>query len=351
MHKLLSSLFLASVTLCSMAQSRTSWRDYIQHLEGGLSVGTTGIGLDVAAPVNDMIDVRMGFSLMPQFRKKTGFDVQVGEVKEDKYDKDGNRIETKFDRMSAMLQSMTGFRVVDVVGMYCVPTYHNFKLVVDVKPFADKRWYVSGGFYWGNSVFARAYNDTEAMTSLLAVGMYNRIYTAILNEDPVVDYQYGTSHISFELPPNINQKFIDSGRMAMGVGRWKHDQYYEEDVYSSDGKDLLHQAGDLKHKAGSPYLMEPGHDGMVKVTMKTNRFKPYIGGGFHDQLDKEGVWEWSADAGILIWGGVPHMRTHEGVCLVHDVTGVKGKPGRYIGFARALPVFPVLEIRLVRNIF
>ena len=49
-------------------------------------------------------------------------------------------------------------------------------LLVDVFPFKNnKHWHFTAGFYWGNSTIGKAYNTTEDMPSLVAVGIYNNM--------------------------------------------------------------------------------------------------------------------------------------------------------------------------------
>ena len=75
------------------------------------------------------------------------------------------------------MKGFSGYEVEDHVDMLGKPTMNNFKLLLDIFPFKNnKHWHFTAGFYWGPSQFAKADNTTEAMTSLLAVGIYNRMY-------------------------------------------------------------------------------------------------------------------------------------------------------------------------------
>ena len=40
-----------------------------KHLELSLTLGTSGVGLDVAVPVSQIVQVRIGYDYMPQFKK------------------------------------------------------------------------------------------------------------------------------------------------------------------------------------------------------------------------------------------------------------------------------------------
>ena len=147
-----------------------------QNLDVSVTAGTTGIGIDVASKIGNNVQLRAGYEYMPRFKKSIYFPVEVGGQPAVAYDANGNRVETTFDRLSKMLKELTGFTVEDEVEMVGKPTINNFKFLVDVFPFKNKHWHVTGGFYWGPSQFAYAENSTTAMTSLLAVSMYNQIY-------------------------------------------------------------------------------------------------------------------------------------------------------------------------------
>ena len=170
-------LLIAAACMLGTAQAQDSlqtesWfkkNKVFQNLDVSITAGTTGIGIDVASKIGDYVQLRAGYDYMPRFTKSIYFPVEVGGEPAVKYDAQGNREETKFDRMSKLLTSLTGYTVDDEVEMVGKPTVNNFKLLVDVFPFTNKHWHVTAGFYWGPSQFAYAENSTRAMTSLLAV--------------------------------------------------------------------------------------------------------------------------------------------------------------------------------------
>lgn len=348
----LSSLLLAfllfPLTLLAQGKFGPAFTsdNYFDKMEVGVSLGSTGIGVDVAAPVGSFVNVRAGFSFMPSFKYVSSFEVQVGDKKEKKFDEHGNRLVTKFDTLSQMLEGFTGFKVDDQIDMYCRPSYYNFRLVADVMPFANKHWHLSAGIYMGSRTIGRAYNTTEDMPSLLAVCLYNHMYDCAKDRKPI--FSFGGQELALDY--DKRQVFLRYGRMSIGVGEYKENHYYQEDVVD-EWDDVIHAKGDIEHAEGSPYLMVPNEDGMVKVKLKANPIKPYIGGGYSGAISKDGKTSLTFDAGVLFWGGVPHVYTHEGVCLTHDVRNVKGKVGRYVSMVKGLPVFPVLELKVTRRIF
>lgn len=302
------------------------------HLDASVTLGTTGIGFDVATPLGDYAQLRVGYSFMPSFHKSMYFGVQVGDTPESKYDANGNRVETKFEKMAGALNQITGYQVEDQVEMIGMPTYNNLKVLVDVFPLQkDKRWHVTAGFFLGPSRIAKAYNATEAMPTLMAVSIYNTMCDKTLASyeggwpyDPIISvgpFELGGT----ETVENLTERFIRYGRMGMHVGDYDN---------------------------GTPYMMEPGDDGMVRAEVKANAFKPYFGLGYGGRLlrnnDKFHI---AVDLGAMLWGGSPSIVTHEGVDLTKDVSNISGKVGDYVSLAKNFKLFPVFDVRFVYHIF
>ncbi|MBP5778327.1 MAG: hypothetical protein J6W56_12375 [Prevotella sp.] len=321
------------------------WKEHniLQHLDLSLTAGTTGIGLDVASQVGDYVQVRAGYEFVPRFHKNLKFNLTVGGEPARKYDKDGNRVITKFDKMNEFLYQFTGYDVEDHVDMIGTPTINNFKFMVDVTPLKDyKNWHVTAGFFWGPSQFAYAENSTEAMVSLLSVGMYNRMYEKATSDpvEPLIDLEeLGYSGIQFdkEVQDMIYQKIRSFGRLGFAMGTFKHDVV--------DNKGVVHYAGE-------PYIMEPDDDCMVRVKAKSNAFKPYLGVGYSGRLVKgRDDWKISVDAGAMFWGGTPDLIVHDGINLTKDVENIGGQVGDYVDLFKAFKVYPVLTVRFTKNIF
>ena len=103
---------------------------------------------------------------------------------------------------------------------------------------------------------------------------------------------------------------------------------------------------------GTPYMMEPGDDGMVRAEVKANAFKPYFGLGYGGRLLRNNDrFHVAVDLGAMFWGGSPSIVTHEGVNLTNDVSNISGKVGDYVSLAKKFKVFPVLDVRFVYTIF
>ena len=314
------------------------------HLDASVTLGTTGIGIDLSSPVTNWAQLRIGYSFMPHFNYDMNFGVQVGDTQESKYDANGNRVVTKFDRLAEMLEGLTGYKVDDEVKVEGRPTYHNLKFLVDVFPFQNnKHWHVTAGFFWGPSKVADARNTMEEMPSLLAVGIYNRFYeNTIRSYESVVRYEKGEIEI-WDIEPIVSVGPIEiEGPSAIKSA------YNSIKGYGRMGMVLGKRESD-----GSNYMMEPDENGMVRVEGRVNSFKPYLGVGYGGRLlknnDKLHI---AVDLGAMYWGQ-PSLITHDGTDLVKDIqkNTINGKPGDYVKMARRFPVFPVLDVRFVYSLF
>lgn len=321
------------------------------HLDLSVTTGSTGLGIDVSMPINDVFSVRAGYATMPHFTHTMHFGVDVGD--------DPSTSQSKFNRLAGLLEGFTGNKVDNVVSMDGKPTYWNWKLLVDVRPFRNKNWHFTAGVYAGNRQVAQAVNSIEDMPSLMAVGIYNNLYAKALRYEPFITY----GNISI-YQDEIAEKLVSYGRMSIPMGDYKRDIYYDEDVYYEgeypivigedyyEPGDLMHAKGDLLHAKGDRYRMVPDENSLVKAWAYAKRFKPYVGFGYGGSLLKNDPrWQVSFDCGAMFWGGTPRIVTHDGTDLVNDVENVRGKVGDYVDIIKKFKVFPVLNLRITRRIF
>lgn len=329
MKKILFSFALAVVTLTSQAQNM------FNHLDLGVTLGTTGIGLDAAMPVGDYVKLRTGFEVMPRFNYDMNFGVES-------FDGTGTSInQSTFNRMAEVLYGLTGFKVDQNVTMKGKPTMWNFKFMVDVYPFKNnKHWHFTAGFHWGPSKIAEAVNAQEDSPSLFAVGMYNHIYD-VAYADWVLDIP--TPLIETEttgavyMDPSMEKTILSMGRMGIPIGKYSHD--------------MTDAQGNV-HKKGETYYMQPNENSMVTVDARTNSFKPYLGVGYEGRLIKgNDNYKIGFDAGVMFWGGTPSIITHDGMDLANDVEDINGKVGDYVKLIKGVKAFPVLNLRITRRIF
>lgn len=339
--KRIGLLLLAAVTLQAQPISaQTAKKNLFNHLDVGLTVGTTGLGFDVATPAGDYVRLRTGMSFVPRIEFPMSFDIQVGN--------DPATSHNKFNRLASMLESFTGQPVSEQVEMIGKPLIWNWNVLVDVFPLKNnKHWRVTAGFFLGPGNVAEAFNKTESMTSLLAVDIYNNLYNKLhgktireLADTKLVDLGKGYEDVYFDLDlmKRLQKSLDDAGRMGMPMGKYSHD--------------IVDEDGNVIHQKGDTYVMEPDQNHMATANMKVNSFKPYIGLGYDGKLVKGNErLHISVDAGIMLWGGKPKVTTHDGTDLINDIEDLKGKVGDYVSSMSKMVLYPVVNVRFAYNIF
>ena len=292
-------------------------------LDASITLGTTGVGIDLSSPIGNYLQLRAGYDFVPRFHYHMNFGIQVGD--------DPSKSDSKFQRLSGLLKDVTGFDVDNQIEMIGKPTMNNFKFLVDVFPLRNnKNFHITAGFYLGSSQIAEAVNATEDMPSLMAVSFYNNIYNKVANYEPIYDNIF--------LDYDIEEKILSYGRMAMHIGNYAHD------VYDA--------GGNMIHAKGDPYMMEPDANSMCKASVKVNSFKPYFGLGYGGRLFKNSdKYRVAVDCGLLFWGGTPSIITHDGTDLAKNVENISGKVGDYVDILKRFKVYPVVSIRFTKTIF
>lgn len=320
-------------TMATYAQEPAESQHVFQHLDASISLGTTGVGVDLASPIGNNFQLRAGFSFMPKFDVRMNFGVEMSEHNDP----------ATYNRLSTILGNLTGYEVHNSVDMIGEPTWNNAHVLVDVFPFKNnKHWHFTAGFFIGGSKVAKATNAIEDMATLMAVGIYNKMYDRAVNYEPIVkDVDLGNINYTLD-DPDILDTFHDNfsyyGRMGVRIGDYAHDVYDEN--------------GELLHAKGSPYMIEPDPNGMMKVNVETNSFRPYLGFGYGGRLFKNSDrYKVSFDCGAMFWGGTPSIYTHDGTDLAKDIENIGGKVGTYVDLIKAFKVFPVLNLRLSYTLF
>ena len=302
MKKFILLFATLSVAFLSTSAQKVS---AFEHLDIGVTLGTTGVGIDVATPLSEQFRVRAGFSFVPEFDVKMNFGMD-GE--------NGSNVNSVADKFA----DLTGLAIDDNIDMIGQPNIFNGNLLVDFYPIKNVNFHVTAGFYVGSSRIASACNAIEDMATLVSASMYNNIYDNIEAGEPI----FGDVYLS----PELEEKFLSYGRMGVHLGN--------------------------RVDTGEPYIMEPDENSTVKVDVFVNSFKPYLGVGYGGKLAKNNDCVRIAfDAGVMFWGGAPKVVTHDGVDLVRDVENIGGKVGEYISIAKALQVYPVLNLKLSFRVF
>ena len=343
MHKKIFSALTAVMAVTAMhvqAQNNKAVFEAFNHMDIGVTMGTTGLGIDIASPFGKYVQFRTGLEIMPRFEQSLHFDIQSFG-----YNDDGELQTSQFEKMADRLEALTNYRAQPSVEMIGKPTFWNFKFLVDVFPFRNKHWHLTAGFHWGPSQIAEAVNALSDAPSLVAVNIYNKLYDKAESGDAI--------YKGFAL----GSEWLENGRMGIHLGDYadryvmktvvEYDEYgdfvrsYEDYVLDANG-----------NKINEPYRMEPDNDCTVRATVKVNSFKPYLGFGYGGRLLKnDDRYNISFDAGVMFWGGTPDIVTHDGTNLSKDVVNIGGKVGDYVDLISGVKAFPVLNLRITRRLF
>ncbi len=302
-------------------------KNMLNHLYGAVTLGTTGVGIDLAMPVGDYVQVRAGYSFMPSFKHKMLFDV-VSEQKEN--NGSGNTTAalttSKYDEMADIVYQATGINMDRNVEMIGEPTYNNAKLLVDVFPFQNKKWHFTAGFYVGGSRIAKAYNSAKDVSTLTAINMYNYIIDKV--------------EAAYNDPLN---PFHDVPMFTYNGATVNMPEAFRDRIYNFSQK-----YGHIGFQLGD-YFLTPDEDNMVRANAYTNRFKPYLGFGYGDATPKANRrYGFMLECGVLFWGGSPNVDSY-GTDLTKQ--HVKGSVGNYINLIKGFTVFPVVNLRISRRLF
>ena len=291
-----------------------------QKVNLSLSAGTDGIGLDAGVSIGKVVNIRTGLTYIPEFTYNMRFGVQLSEDDGESIDENGEVIPSKFTRLSTLLHEVSGIKMNDYVTMKGHPNMLNYKLLIDIHPIPqDRRWYLTTGFYLGSSTVAKAKNSMADEATLLCVSIYNTMYTKLQEEEPLFSYK----DYDFYMDPDMGDKILNYGRMGMNIGT---------------------------NEDGSTYFMEPDAHSMVSARIKVNKFRPYLGFGFVDQLGKSERLQYGIDCGALFWGGTPSVITHEGVDLT-KMEHVNGRPGDYVELIKKFKVYPIMSLKIAYRLF
>lgn len=314
---------------CSASHAQFTSQEYriLNHVDLGVTAGTTGIGLELSSPMGQYMQVRTGVDYMPRFKYRMKFNIQLGDEPVGKYD--SNHELTSFGKMAELMKDMTGYEPDDHVYMEGTPSMTNFKFLVDVLPFRNKKWHFTVGFYAGKDVVARAENVIEDAPTVLAVNIYNNIYDKVVNEEDLF--------MGLELPPDVCAKIRSYGTMGMSLGTYKQDIYDE--------------SGNLIHSKGDTYKLYPNEESMVKSTLSINKVRPYLGFGYGNVLSRYKKVNCSFDCGVMYIGKAPHVYTHDGTCLTHEIENYGANIRGYMNFVKCIRVYPVVNFRIAYRLF
>lgn len=286
-------------------------------LDLGVTLGSTGIGFELASPVTEWAKVRVGASFVPSFTVPLHFGITAYT--------DANGGVGNYEKIRDTMYKISGFEMDDQIDVDCKPTMAQFKFLVDLYPLRNNRhWHLTLGFFAGSKSIAKAINTMTEMPSLLAIGMYNRMYDYAMEDGFIENPIYKDIYLDPEQADMLKEKLESYGRIGIHIGDYKN---------------------------GTPYYMEPDKDGTVSAKAFVNTFRYFTGVGYSTSLSADHRWNLAVDAGAMFWGGSPNVINHEGVSMSHDLTNVRGKVGDYLDLMNSLKVYPVLELKVSYTLF
>lgn len=356
MKTTLLSLLILTISIPASAQDAgmdLSLKTF-SHLDVSVTAGTTGIGVDVSTPLTPWLSVRAGASFTPHINIPGDYALQVGEKAEKPtYDKNGNLQQTKLEKIQELMYGLTGYEIDRSIRMNRKPSVQNVKFLLDIHPLKNKNWHATAGIFYGSSKVAYAENDISECTSLCGVSMYNNLYRMAVNNIPIT-VGYDDVYINSTLA----KRFKAYGKMGVPMGTFVDDIYDEE--------------GNVIHKKGSTFLLEPDKDNLVNAECHANNIRPYIGIGYTGAISKNNDrWKIGFDLGAMYMGKVSVITTRKeqtsayndkterwettnyfyDIDLTKDVENLPKSISHQVDLLKALEIYPVAEFRLIYRIF
>ena len=288
------------------------------HLAIGIGIGTEGASLDLALPIGHYVQLRAGMSYLPSIKLTKHFDAS----------QTGSTGTSNFDSITSILHDVTGLQFDEQIDMKASTQLWNGKILVDVFPFKKKNWFFSAGLYFGPKQVMHIENAAEDMGTLIALSTFNNIYNKV--EDAVANDNPAQIFGDISLTPQMMDQIMSMGRMGIAVGTYK---------YTTES----HQAGDI-------YNMVPDENGMIKLDIRSNVVRPYVGFGYRTAISRDKRSFFSVDAGILCWGTLK-MITHDGTNLIKEIDVTHPMLKQYTDVVNHMKVYPAINIRFTRQIF
>lgn len=318
----LPSVAFPEITL--MPNPKKNWFDQngiFNHLEAGLTLGTTGVGLELATPVTKWVRLRAGYDYVPHFSFNSSYDITAYS--------DGKVNDDNFGKIQQMMNEFSGFELKKSVTMENTYTLQSWKVLADIFPIpGNDHWRVTLGLYGGSRIAGRCVNALSEAPMLVTMSTFNHFHDVCTAPDFVVRYSWeekfmGLAYLDADEAQMLQDKMKAYGRLGVNMG------YYPD---------------------GTPYFMEPDEDGSINAKAVISELRPYVGFGYEGGISKDKRWRAGLDAGVMFWGGVPKIRTHDGVDL-NDLDGLRHKVRRQMDLIKCFPVYPVINFRLSYSFF
>ena len=198
MKKLLLICAMATLGLSqAFAQLDEDDFGFFNHLSAGVSLGTDGIGIEVAAPLTYNFAVRAGYSLMPKFKYSKGLDLGLSD-------------QDKADMARGTYKGAFLTPEVDLEGKL---NMGDFKLLIDWYPFRSSSFHATAGFYIGRGTVVEVTNKRPFIKDGYDAGIELGDASSTVN--------YGMSRYTLKPDENGNLKVeakVNGFKPYLGIG-------------------------------------------------------------------------------------------------------------------------------------
>ena len=205
---------MALFSMPAQAQDKVEEFGIFDHLSAGLTLGTTGIGIDLAAPVTEYLQVRAGYNLCSGIKYKEDIDYRAkGQP-------------TKKTEVEGKLHLGTA------------------KLLLDVFPFRNTPFHFTTGFYIGTDEIIKAENTIPVTAFDKGEGILIGDYIVEFDQDGIAKATIKVNkfrpYVGIGFGRSVPRKRIGvSG--DLGVMFWGKPKLYEKQT----GRDLEVTKSDL----------------------------------------------------------------------------------------------------------
>lgn len=284
-------------TLNASAQDKVEKFGLLNHFSVGLTVGTPGIGFDVATCVGEYVQVRAGAQFFPSI----GFSRSFTPTEIPKFKKAINALETLAKNTD--YQFTVPSKTVDADAKI---GFSSGKFLVDVFPFPKKsNFHVTVGFYFGGSDIVTLRNAKDG----------------ILNDFLVPDYKGSNPAVKAKFDQIMAENKIVVGEPLFGL-----------------------RIGD--------YQLKPDKNGNLQAGISVNKVRPYVGIGFGRAVPRKRI-GFMVELGVQFWG-TPNVYIEGGEGRKNldeeDLSGIKGSDAGLIKTLSKLTIYPNLTFRLCGRI-
>jgi len=293
MKKSIIALALLGLSAMAKAQDTTIQKNgWFNHFDVAFTVGTSGLGFDLATPMSEWTRLRVGGVFSPLYRYDASFNMEVAEgLSKAEQDR-------RFTKLSETLQALTGKTPNRTIDMQGDLKMNNFKVLVDVFPFKNfRKLHLTMGFYYGNDVIVDVKNTPESVRNLEAINAYNSMYKKALAKENLIDlgslgisdaggatFEKANERLRYwgarengavekgyndgDVPSEVNEIFgIDPSNnryyaeygMSLPIGTMTRDLVAEEDIYY-----------DYSEKLDNPYWVDTPDGDVREVLYRTD---------------------------------------------------------------------------------